>query len=405
LAADKVLLNRAYPILKSKMDNSQIKNKYKQCISRFIDKRSKELFATAPYDRIYFGEEDSNDFFTSLGIHPNDISNIIKDTYYGHMGDFNPRTAKDPITVSIMMIIKYLYDALKKCKSGTKQYDDANKELGLSMIYLSFSGGFYPSIHYGSFPKVQPSEYPHVMDYVVNNLLTNKFDLKREGSVFAAIKSVNQTWVESYEDLFDDFDDENIVYLIQQLHNRIKSFMKNIAELYYDTYDNKDNVFTYDSDNLDEDGYRLADNDSLKIERSVENTMNYINSNSIDYTICKRSADSNVRADEVKSIIEMILGDNGNIPEIKELTRCIIADYFQNSKTKDLRDLKFLSYSMTVKPNSKEPLVLRQKDIVTGWLQQYSQRYVRNSKRPATQSSYFKSVLGYFVVLISRSNK
>ena len=52
------------------------------------------------------------------------------------------------------------------------------------MIYLSFSGKFYPSIHYGLFPKFPPSEYRHIMEYVVNNKLNNKYDLKREGSVF-----------------------------------------------------------------------------------------------------------------------------------------------------------------------------------------------------------------------------
>ena len=137
------------------------------------------------------------------------------------------------------------------------------KELELATIYLSFSGKFYPSIHYSSFPKVEPNQYRHIMEYVVNNKLTNKFDLKIHGSVLGAVKSIGLTWINSYEDLFKTSDDEDIVYLIQQLHNRIKSFMKNIATLYYETYDNKDSYLTYDSDNLDEDSYRLADNDSL----------------------------------------------------------------------------------------------------------------------------------------------
>ena len=404
MAKNDVLKSRALPIFKKKMENAQIKNKYKQCITRFMDKRINELSAIAPYTRIYFGEEDADDFYKSLDIKPRDIQYIISDTYYAKIADFNPRAAKDVFTISLMMIIKHLHDVRKKAKPNTKQYTDANTELALSMIYLSFSGSFYPSIHYGSFPKVQPSEYPHIMDYVVNSLLTQKFDLKREGNVMGAIKSIDKTWVDSYTDLFNSFEDDDIVYLIQQLHNRIKSFMKNIAELYYDSYENKD-YLTFDSDNLDEDGYRLADNDSLKIERSVESTMTYINTHNIDYTICKRCADSTVRADEVKSIMELILNNNDNLSEIKELTRCIIADYFQQEKVPDLRDLKFMSYSMTVKPNSKEPLVLRQKEIIIGWLQQYSQRYVRNKARPATQSSYFKSILGYFVVLINRSNK
>ena len=44
------------------------------------------------------------------------------------------------------------------------------------------------------------------MDYVVNNLLTQKFDLKREGTVIGAIRSINNTLIESYSDLLDSVD-------------------------------------------------------------------------------------------------------------------------------------------------------------------------------------------------------
>ena len=53
----------------------------------------------------------------------------------------------------------------------------------MAIVNMAFSGKFYPSIHYGFFKKVQPVEYKWVMDYVVNNMLTGKFDLKSKGNV------------------------------------------------------------------------------------------------------------------------------------------------------------------------------------------------------------------------------
>ena len=273
------------------------------------------------------------------------------------------------------------------------------------MIYLAFSGKFYPSIHYGSYPVAAPEENRYVMDYVINEKLTNKFDIKREGSVFGAIKSIANTWLTTYDDKLQSFTDEDVVYLIQQLHNRIRSFTVNIAKIYYDVYANKDNYFTYNSDSLDEDNYHIADNDSLKIERLVENTMSYISSNGVDYRICKMASDSNVKTDELKEIIEAIISDNINLSEAKELIRLIITQYFIESKNKDVRDIDFINKSVAAKPNTKDKNILRQKEIIENWLENNSTAYRRRKSRIATKNSYFKSVLMYFVLLIHISNK
>lgn len=385
------LVQELYPIIEKKMNTGT--NKLKLVIGRFIERRSKELYDTCPCDTIYFGVEDREDFYKTMDIDEEQVRKILAKTYYYEIPNFNPRAAKDEFTVTMMMIIRYFY--LKK-----KQ-----KELELATIYLAFSGKFYPSIHHGSYPTVQPSEYRHIMEYVVNNKLSNKFDLKREGSVFGAIKSICLTWLKTYDKELKTADDEDIVYLIQQLHNRIKSFMKNIASIYYEVYKDKDSYMTYDSDSMDEDNYRLADNDSLKIERHVEKTMSYLNNTSVDYKLCKLASDVNVKTDEVKGIIELVLNDNDNLPLIKELIRLIISEYFINSKSKDIRDIDFITFSITPKPNSKNPNVLRQKEIVELFLNENSPAYRKRRSREATKNSYHKSIMTYFVLLIHGSNK
>lgn len=386
-----VLLTELYPV----MSESIKKNtpKFKVVLGHFIEKRSKELYDICPCDRIPFGAEDAEAYYNAMHINENMILNSLSKVYYWSMANFNPAAAKDPFTVSLLMIVRYF---LK---------NKMQKELELACVYLAFSGKFYPSIHYGSYPKAQPSEYRHIMEYVVNNELSNKFDLKREGSVFGAIKSICLTWIDTYEDRFKTFEDEDIVYLIQQLHNRIKSFTKNIAEVYYKVYANKDSYIVYDSDNLSDDNYHLADNDSLKIEKAVERAMEYLTSNSVDYATCKMSSDSNVKTDEIKGIIEAILGDNTELGNIKELLRLIISIYFSESKTKDVRDFDFITKSITPKPNSKDKNVLRIKEIIESWLTENSPSYRKRRSREATKNSYHRSILSYFVIIISKANK
>lgn len=385
------IVTKLYPDVEKSMHKNL--NKFKACIARFIEKRSQYLYDIGPADRIYYGEEDAKEMFDAIGISEKQVTEVIKQTYYSSIAAFNPRAAKDEITILMMMVIRYFY--IKKMQ----------KELELASIYLAFSGKFYPSIHYSSFPKVQPSEYRHILEYVINNMLTNKFDLKIHGSVLGAVKSICLTWIDTYDKLFKSADDEDIVYLIQQLHNRIKSFMKNIASLYYEAYANKENYITYDSDSLDTDSYRLADNDSLKAERVVEKTMEKVNSISVDYKLCKMSSNQNIKTDELKTIIETIVTDKDSITEIKELIRLITITYFEQSEKKDVRDIDFITFTIAAKPNTKDKNIIRMKEIIEGWLDETSDSYRKRKSRIATKNNYNKAILLYFTLLIHTTNK
>lgn len=386
-----VIVNKVYPII----ENSLSKNtaRYKRNLQSYIEAHSSELYAIAPYTRIYFSQNDIDEYFKSLGIKSSDITRELQNAYFWNM-NFNPRAAKDPLTVAQMMVVRYFI----------KKNDRKNAEI--SAIYLAFSGSFYPSIHYGKFPVAQPIEYQYVMDYVINNILTQKFDLKREGSVFGAIKSLCTTWLDTYEDLFkSSMSDEDVADVIQQLHGRIKSFMGNIAEQYYKVYNDKEHYFTYDSDSSAEDSYRIADNDSLKAERAVENTMLIVNSNNIDMKICKSASDANVKVAEVQSIIESIQSEPSNLPTIKELMRIIVIEYMVNSKDKDVRSMNFVAASIVAKPNTKNKNIIRQKQIIESFLDENSPQYRKRKSREGTRSSYYKSVLTYYVLLINKANK
>ncbi len=181
--------------------------------------------------------------------------------------------------------------------------------------------------------------------------------------------------------------------------------MSNIAEGYYDYNANKDLYITYDSDDVGEDNYRLADSDSFKMTRVVENTMIYINSHGVDYRIAKMSSNDLIKMDELKSIIETMLGDNKNIPLIKEYVTLLVVCYFQQSKNKDVRDLDFISFSIKAKPNSKDKYVIRQKELMNQILINNSEHFARRRNRLATESAYYRALNAYFALIIQQANK
>lgn len=385
------IITELYPLVASSLKKNL--KEYKSCISRFMSARSEQFYKVAPMDRIIFSEDDANDLFNTLKIPSNKIKDILTRTYYWDIAAFNPVSAKDPFTILALMVVRYFY------------INNMSKELELSLIHLSFSGKFYPSVHYGSFPKVQPSEHEHIMLYVVNNELSAKYDIKSKGSVIGAVRSISETWIKSYGSIMKSSSDEDVVYLIQQLHTRLKSFIKNIATEYYRVYADKDSYMTYDSDNLSDDGYHLADSDSLKAERIVEKTIETINITGVDYKVCKMASGDLIKTDEIKSIIESIVTNRDNQPEVRELIGLLVTSYLTQSKTKDIRDIDFITFSITPKPNSKNKDIIRQKEIIEGWLDDNSPGYRKRRSRLATKNSYIKAIYTYFTIIIHNANK
>ena len=370
---------------------------YNRYISSFMEVRADKLYDIVPCDRIYFGDEDYKNYFTSTNLDEATITQTLSSAYFWSVPNFNPKAAKDPLTVAQMCVIR---DFLMKGKQ---------KEAELAGVYLAFSGKFYPSIHYGSYPKTPPTQYRYVMEYVVNNMMNEKFDIKSEGSVIGAVKKTVVTWMNGYKDKFKKFDDGDVVYLIQQLHSRIKSFTINIAKLYYQAYERKEHLsYAQDSISTDDENNTntsLTDNDSLLAERIVQKTMEHINIKGVDYKICMDASDYNVRVNEIKGIIESILTNPNEQKTIKEFIGLLVTCYFQVDPEKNINNIKFISYSIAPKPNSKNPYHIRSSEIVEYWLSEKSPAYRKRSKRPETKASYFRSIYAYFTLTIYEANK
>lgn len=384
------LKTNLYPMIETSMEKNL--KSYKVCFGRFIESRASSLYDSGPFDRIYFGENDIKDFFDSIKINEKDvIDKALSKTYYWDI-PFKPIAAKDPFTVTSMMIIRYF---IMKNKI---------KELEVASMYLAFSGKFYPSLHYNSFPLACPSEHRQVMDFVINNRLSQKFDLKSEGSLYGAIKSVCNTWITTYKGKIRSGSDEDIAYCIEQLHNRIKSFMKNIAKEYYDAYDKKE-YFNYEVDSVVGDNFHLVDSDSTVAERYVEKTMTMFTSKGVDYRICGMCADQNIKKDEVKFIMESILNNKENLVNLKKVISILICDYMANNKIKEVNGIDFIAYSIKAKPNVKDKNLLDMKDIILSWLDENSDQYRKRKSRQATANSYYKSILQYITLSINKANK
>ena len=381
-----VLCTTLYKKISESLDKNQ--DKYTSNIAKFLNKNHDKIHDIAPYDNIYFTKFDIDDMFKSLNIAEQEVNNIMKDCYFYNV-PINPECVKEPYVEAAIQAIRYF--------TKTNQ----SKKAELATIYLVFSGKFYASIFQSAFPSAPPSKYRAVMDYVVNNMLTDKFDLKKEGTVFGAIKSMSITWLNTYNKYLTDnkSTDEDMKMIIQQLRDRLKSFIHNIMELYYEAYNNK-SYMNYETDSYDSEDFRLADNDAAKAARLTENTMNYLTSNKVSLQICNSCKDQYVKATEVCAIMESILGDNNNLPKVRRAVNIIICDFLRKYPGGSARSIDFVSYTVKAKPNSKDQYHIELKEIITALLDANSVAYRRKSD--ARKTSYYRAILMYLALTINK---
>ena len=383
-----IISDKLYPVVAGALQ--KFDNKFKANIKKFIQDRHEQMFAIAPYDRIFFNQTDIDNMYKSLGLLERDIETIMKDTYFWNI-PLNPQCAKEPYVETLMCCIKYY---LKK---------NDIKSAYLACTYLAFTGKFYASVHGAAFPTVAPVKYKSVMDYVVNNMLSEKFDLKKYNTVFGAIESMCRTYVDTYAKTLKDTNttDEDYKNLVQQLRTREMSFMMNIASLYYEAYENK-YYLNYETENEDPDDFRLPDNDSATALRLTEKTMNYLTSTYVSLDICNKCKDANVKALEIKDIMEGILGDNGNLPQVRRLVNILICNFMAQNPGKKVGSIEFVAFTTKAKPNTKNPVEIEQKQIIVNWLDDKSPNYRRRKSREATANSYVRSILMYFALTITK---
>lgn len=97
--------------------------------------------------------------------------------------------------------------------------------------------------------------------------------------------------------------------------------------------------------------------------------------------------------------------DNSNLALIKELMNIIIVEFLAISKDKKVTGIDFINNSIAAKPNSKNPNIIRQKQIVEKLLDENSPQYRRRRSREATKNSYHRALIAYYTLVINQSNK
>ena len=382
------ILDELYPLVKSKLDNKNIERKFISNIAQFFNTKSTQINDIAPYTNIYFNQSDLDKLFKSIDITEKEVIDILSKCWFWDQ-DIRPKCTKEPYVEVLMCAIRYYII------SNNIKYTE------MITIYLLFSGKFYASI-YSSLWRFPAN--PSIMDYVINNNLSDKYDLKKEGTVFKAIKKLANTYLDKYsKDIASrDHSDNDFKNNIQQLRDREKSFLGNIFTSYMEAAESK-SYLNYETDNLDPDKFRITDNDSAKASRITESAIGILTTQKVSREYCNNAHDSRVKSEQVQSILEnIILSDKNNIPQLKRVINIMICDFMSGNPGVPVNSAAFLSYAITAKPNTKNDLVIEMKTTILSWLEQDAV-YRKRSATKATAISYYRSIVCYLAQVIMKA--
>ncbi len=381
------ILDELYPLVKSKLENKATERKFLGNMAQFFNSKSNQINDIAPYTNIYYNKTDEDKFFKSIDIDEKDVTQILSKCWFWNQ-DIRPKCTKEPYVEILMCALRYY---LKEKNRKTAE---------MVTVYILFSGKFYASIYSGLWRyPVNPS----IMDFVINNGLSDKYDLKKEGTVYKAIKKLANTYLDKYEkDLIETrHSDDDFKNNIQQLRDREKSFLGNIFTAYALAAENK-SYLNYETDNLDPDMFRITDNDSAKASRITEATMGILTTQKVNKEWCNNASDSRVKSIYIQSIMDdIVLADKNNLPSLKRVINIMICDFMAGSD-KPINSPDFLKYAISAKPNTKNELILEMKQTILSWLEQ-DELYRQRCSTRATAISYQRAILCYLAQAIIKA--
>ena len=161
-----VIIKQLYSFVANVLDKKS--KDFLKNMAEFLNERHEQVHAIAPYENIYYNRKDVDKLYKSLGFSEEDVLPMLKNIFYWDKS-YNPGCAKEPYILILLCCVRYY---LK---------NNERKNAELTAIYLCFTGKIYASL-YGKLWKFTAKDSKQVMDFVVNNMLTEKFDLKKEGS-------------------------------------------------------------------------------------------------------------------------------------------------------------------------------------------------------------------------------
>lgn len=374
------LITKLYPSVEKTLSVKSNEDKMFKIIGGFVDRNMEKLSKPGPVDRVPFETRDKDGFVEVVGLDNMVIKEAIKESKYINN---SWQVMQTPFYTASALAIRYY--AIKNKK------DNAHLVSG----YLCL--GMYPLIHWKYF---RHGTNENVMNYTIANL-SNKYKFKTLGSTYAALMDMAASCYDLHVDRIKKGGDKEITDFINDMHSRLNDRIKNVSNEFYKNY-KEGKYLNVDSDNIDEDNYHEADNNSFAVDRILNNVVTKLIVQGPNMKLVNMSAKiAGVSVNELRNHTNNLANEEHK-DEIRELCESILHIYlFENQKKpEDIKSHQFLLDCLEVykRSNSNDKNVNKIKAILDQWIDDLD--VYKKTQRVATINNFRRAIYIFFVLSI-----
>lgn len=392
--------------------------KYK--VQLIMDKNNNVLNSYIMGRRLLINEKETNDLMNVLGVTKEQIDNIMNMSPV--FDEYRADTKRKPMYLNLPLVV-----------FSSELYRLGKKEDAFFVYFIIFLRA-YASKVFSSFRIWNEEIDKRVMEYVVNIVLDDRYDLKKYGSILDVLMKTASNSFEHYipelakpknqKDMFIAND-----VLTSGIYTRVGSTIKKVADKFFKAKADKKYLDFENSSAISTDEETEGASYSIEVssiasykQNLIQKALMNISTAPIDDKIInlaikkaypgvsnpRNSAYFDIVKTAVKSICE------AKNKELYEYFDCIVSSYFYNldrftgkkHTTADVKSPLFIENCryFFISPNTKDPNILKVRKMTAEFLDtasEYYQTHTGNSSRSCLRIAVY-CYLVYFIYLTAK---
>lgn len=362
-----------------------------RAIHKWFDHNSEIILDTGMHIKPVFTPKDNDIAFSILDIDKDKVDKAVQasDTVKG----YREKIFTNPAYIGLTLVARSL-TKMKKTKEARMVY-----------LYLAFR---YYNVRYDVYFIYPPQRT--IMDYTVNNL-SLKFDIRRLGSLGAAMEKLADKNHETYEKGLISSSDDKILQYAESLRIRVNGFIQYFFAEFKKNWQ-EGNYLNVDSDesiNDDENGpTRERTSDSTAISSAANAYHIWFISNEVnDKVLNFVSRESKISPNALRTVLEKIRAEKGEHVEV--IAGNLLQQLVERTRDPQMKGVLSKKWTPFVlsqfsKTNTDDSSILEMKAKLDELLNEYCVKFAATA-REATRSAYRRALLLYiaYTMQVQRS--
>ena len=380
-----VLKTELSPIVAKALSNKDNLKTFRSIIDKYMARNVEAYSSVGPSKRPVRHPTEVIEFIKICGL----SDEIIKAALAKVIGN-NPawKNFNTPYMVAIVLAVRF-FGIVKK---------DADL-LRTALMYLVTN--IYQFMFNKYYPYFEPE--PMAMAYTIANL-TEKYKVKKNGTIIATIMEVMQTCWETHKPRLQNGTDTDFLKYINDATSRINSLMKNLAIEFNENLKNK-NYLQSEHEDFSDESYYEADSDSYAIDRIANKVLTNLIVNGPDRKLVEMAArNSEVSVNMLQTSI-LALTSEKNRDDIRAMIERLLSLYLTDNPgavVADIKTNKFYVYCIRVyrQSNTINKNIIEIKKILDKWVDELELK--KKSSSPGQLGNYRKAIFVFFIFTIEK---